>query len=84
MNYKALVIAAKVPQKTNEFKPLMRLGTSTIIENVIQNFQSADVTDVTVVTGYKAEILEKYLAEKGVDFCFNRAYSESDMLGSIC
>mgnify|MGYP003392177643 FL=1 len=62
MKYKALIIAAKVPQKTSEFKPLMRLGTSTIIENVIQNFRSADVADITVVTGYKAEVLEKFLA----------------------
>ena len=84
MNYKALVIAAKVPQKANEFKSLMRLGTSTIIENVIQNFQSADVRDITVVTGYKAEVLEKYLAGKGAALCFNHAYANSDMLDSIC
>ena len=82
MKYKALVIAAKMPQNANEYKPLMRLGTSTIIENVIQNFQSADVTDITVVTGYKAEILEKYLAGRGIDFCFNRNYRCLD--GSFC
>jgi len=84
MKYKALVIAAKMPQNANEYKPLMRLGTSTIIENVIQNFQGADVTDITVVTGYKAEILEKYLAGKGIDFCFNRNFAESHMMDSIC
>ena len=84
MQYKALVIAAKMPQNANECKPLMRLGTSTIIENVIQNFQGADVTDITVVTGYKADILEKYLAGKGIDFCFNRNFAESHMMDSIC
>ena len=84
MKYKALIIAARVPEKVNEFKPLMRLGSSTIIENVIQNFQRADVTDITVVTGYKREILERYLAEKGVRLCFNRAYAEAHMLESIC
>ena len=84
MKYKALIIAARVPEKVNEFKPLMRLGSSTIIENVIQNFQRADVTDITVVTGYKREILERYLAEKGVRLCFNRAYAETHMLESIC
>ena len=84
MKYKALVIAAKKPPNTNEYKPLMRLGTSTIIENVIQNFQGADVTDITVVTGYKAEILEKYLAGKGIDFCFNCNFAESHMMDSIC
>lgn len=84
MQYKALVIAAKMPQNANECKPLMRLGTSTIIENVIQNFQGADVTDITVVTGYKAEILEKYLTGKGIDFCFNRNFAESHMMDSIC
>ena len=84
MKYKALVIAAKKPPNTKEYKPLMRLGTSTIIENVIQNFQGAGVTDITVVTGYKAEILEKYLAGKGIDFCFNRNFAESHMMDSIC
>lgn len=84
MKYKALIIAARVPEKVNEFKPLMRLGSSTIIENVIQNFQRADVTDITVVTGYKREILERYLSEKGVRLCFNRAYAETHMLESIC
>ena len=84
MKYKALVIAAKMPQNANEYKPLMRLGTSTIIENVIQNFQGAGVTDITVVTGYKAESLEKYLAGKGIDFCFNRNFAESHMMDSIC
>ena len=84
MQYKALVIAAKKPPNTNEYKPLMRLGTSTIIENVIQNFQGADVTDITVVTGYKADILEKYLAGKGINFCFNRNFAESHMMDSIC
>ncbi len=84
MKYKALIIAARVPEKVNEFKPLMRLGSSTIIENVIQNFQRADVTDISVVTGYKREILERYLAEKGVRLCFNRAYAETHMLESIC
>lgn len=84
MQYKALVIAAKMPQNANECKPLMRLGTSTIIENVIQNFQGAGVTDITVVTGYKAESLEKYLAGKGIDFCFNCNFAESHMMDSIC
>lgn len=84
MQYKALVIAAKKPPNANEYKSLMRLGTSTIIENVIQNFQGADVTDITVVTGYKAEILEKYLTGKGIDFCFNRNFAESHMMDSIC
>ncbi|MBO5123456.1 MAG: NTP transferase domain-containing protein, partial [Oscillospiraceae bacterium] len=63
---------------------MMRLGTSTIIENVIQNFRGADVADITVVTGYKAEILEKYLAGKGIDFCFNCNFAESHMMDSIC
>lgn len=83
MKYKALVIAAKKSMNVNEFKPLMRLGASTIIDNVIQNFQGAGVTDITVVTGYKGEILERYLAGRDVDFCLNRNFAETHMIDSI-
>lgn len=84
MKFAAVIAAAGLSSRMREFKPMLCLGTMTIIERVIQNLRSAGTEEIVVVTGYKSELLEKHLASRSVRLCKNTHYAETKMLDSIC
>ncbi len=83
MKYSAVIAAAGMSSRMGEFKPLMPLGNSTIIGNVINTLQTAGINDIAVVTGRCAHQMEEYLADFGVISCFNPDFETSDMLASV-
>ena len=78
----ALVLAAGYSSRAPAFKPLLPLGATTIIENVINNFRRADIADITVVVGHRAGELMPVLDRLHVRSVFNEQY-DAGMFSSI-
>ena len=66
------------------FKPMLCLGSQTMIASVIQNLREADVDEIVVVTGYKSELLRHHLEPFYVRICENTHYAETKMYDSLC
>lgn len=82
MNFGAVIVAAGMSTRMQEFKQLMKIGDMTFAERVITNFQRAGVRDIVIVTGYRGEELEKSLRGRGVVFLKNPKYETTRMFDS--
>lgn len=81
-----LVPAAGLSSRMGDFKPLMRLGRLTVIENTVFTLFEAGACSVSVVTGHRASEIEDVLARrfgKSVVIVRNERFAETDMLESI-
>lgn len=63
---------------------MLCLDENTMIENVIKNFQDAGVEEIVVVTGYKSEVLQRHLSDKGVKTIENVQFANTKMFDSLC
>lgn len=82
----ALILAAGLSSRMQEFKPLMPLRGKTLIENAVDSVLQGGAEQVVVTTGYRAEELEALLSEqygKRVILTRNEDYRTTDMLHSI-
>ena len=79
----AIILAAGTCEKMEDFKPMMKLAGSSMIQRQMDTLRQAGVTPIVVVTGYRAEELEKHLAHRGVIFVRNEEYESSEMLDSV-
>ena len=79
--YAAIVLAAGLSSRMNQFKPLLPLGNTTILENVVTTYSNAGV-DVIVVVGHRKEEVKKALKNKGINIVYNSNYKKG-MLTSI-
>lgn len=80
----AVIVAGGMSSRMKDFKPLMAVGDTTMVENVINNFQSLGIVDIVVVTGYKSEEIRKKLSGCNVSFVVNEQYEKNHMFDSIC
>lgn len=78
----AVIVAAGMSSRINDFKPMMKIGTITMIERVIENLQQSGVDLVAVVTGFQAKILEKHLLKQNVVCLYNENYETTEMFDS--
>ncbi len=83
MNVTAIILAAGEPRQMNHFQPLLKLSGKSVIRRQIDAFHAAGVTDILVVTGYHAGMLERHLAGEAVRFVKNEDYAATDMMGSV-
>ena len=72
----AILLAAGGSKRMGEPKQLMPLGSSTMVEQAIDNLLNSAVNEVIVVLGYKAEEIIKSLAAKPVKFAINPNYQQ--------
>ncbi len=82
MHVGAVITAAGMSKRMNDFKQLLKVGELSIAERVIRTFQAAGVQDIVMVTGYRAEELEKSLNRLGIVFLRNEAYETTEMFDS--
>lgn len=82
MRFSAVITAAGMSTRMKEFKQLLKIGESTFAERVIAAFQRAGIENIIVVTGHRADELEKALQKTGVNFIRNENYKDSDMFAS--
>lgn len=84
MKSAAVIAAAGLSSRMREFKPLLCLGDTTMIGQVIENFRSVAVEEIVVVTGYRSDLLQGHLAELGVRSVENPCFTETKMWDSLC
>jgi Uncharacterized MobA-related protein len=80
----AIIAAAGIPANIPEYNPTVMMGDTSVIKKIIITLQKSDVEPIVVVTGYKAEILEKHAARMGVIFLRNENFMQSDMFHAVC
>ena len=78
----AVIAAAGVSSRMEDFKPLMQIGNMSIISRIIATFQQAGIFPIAVVTGYRAGEIEKHLSRLGVICVRNPQYAVTDMTES--
>ena len=72
----AIILAAGYSSRMAAFKPLLPLGNSTVIETAISVFLQANISNITVVLGYRAEDLKSLLGRSHVKWILNERYNE--------
>ncbi|MCK5164811.1 MAG: NTP transferase domain-containing protein [Desulfobacula sp.] len=78
----AIILAAGLSSRMNDFKPLLPLGGKTMVERVINLFKANDIADIIVVTGHNCRELEPFVKKAGALPVFNPDFP-SGMLSSI-
>jgi CTP:molybdopterin cytidylyltransferase MocA len=64
------------------FKPLLPLGNSTFIEQIVNTLREGGVEKIAVVTGRDAPLIEERLAGSRINFIHNRDFAVTDMFYS--
>jgi len=75
------------PLSDSSHKALLPIGSTTILARIIDGLREIDVEDITVVTGYRAEDIERYLREHYPEtrfqFVENVRYDETNNIVSL-
>ena len=82
MNYGAVIVAAGLSSRMGDFKPLLQIGSRSVVQHVISAFQRAGIEQIVVVTGHNAAAVEAHLADSGVAFLHNEHYRSTQMFDS--
>jgi molybdenum cofactor cytidylyltransferase len=72
----AIILAAGYSSRMAAFKPLLPLGHSTVIETALSTFLHANINDITVVIGHRADDLKPVLDRSNVRWIYNERYGE--------
>jgi molybdenum cofactor cytidylyltransferase len=78
----AVIVAAGLSRRMGDFKPMLPLGQSSVIRNIINTFQQVGVHPIVVVTGYRGTMLAMHISDLNVDVVHNADYYKSDMFVS--
>ncbi len=78
----AVIVAAGMSSRMNDFKPLMQIGSISIIQRVITTLLQAGADPVVVVTGHNGRQLEKHLSKLKVLCIQNPEYETTQMFDS--
>jgi molybdenum cofactor cytidylyltransferase len=81
-NVAAILLAAGRSRRMGAFKPLLRFGDRTVIECCIDNLRAADIKDIIVVAGHRAEDVREKLKDLEVSIVVNPE-PDSEMSVSI-
>ncbi len=79
----AVVAAAGLSSRMGAFKPLLPFDGTTVIERCVANLREAGVDEIVVVTGRRAEDVERQLAGSGVQTVRNPDYGRTQMFDSL-
>lgn len=80
----ALIVAAGMSSRMGDFKPMMNIGSISIAQRVVLTLQQAGVDKIVMVTGFKADQLERHLSDRGIIFLRNENYEHTQMFESAC
>ena len=84
MHTAALIVAAGMSSRMGDFKPMLNIGSISIAQRVVANFQQAGVDKIVMITGYNATMLERHLTGNGIVFLRNEQYETTQMFESVC
>ena len=78
----AVILAAGFSKRMGRFKPLLPLGSTTVLERVVRLFQSAGINRICVVTGHREKELAPLIQSLGALAISNPRY-EKGMFSSV-
>lgn len=78
----AVIPAAGLSTRMHKYKPLLKLGNLTIVEQTIAILKKSGISDIIVVTGHNREQIEPVIQRAGARPVFNKNF-KTGMLGSI-
>jgi len=78
----AVIVAAGTTSRMGDFKPLLRIGTISMVQRIIANFKQAGVFPIVLVTGFRGAELEKHVSKTGVICIRNEDYENTQMFDS--
>jgi choline kinase len=91
---KAVIIAAgsgsRLESRHNGIpKTLLKIGNRSIIDIILEGIRRVGINEATVVTGYRADVLEDYLrgrssASLRISFCHNPRWHLSNGISVLC
>lgn len=79
----AVIAAAGMSSRMNDFKPMLKVGSITITRRIISTLQQTGIDPVVLITGNQAETLEKHVSHMGVICLRNAEYATGQMLDSV-
>ncbi|MGN0371591.1 MAG: NTP transferase domain-containing protein, partial [Enterocloster sp.] len=79
----AVIAAAGMSEQPEDCRPLMKMGSITVIQRLISTLRQAGVDPIVVVTGDHAEMLEHHIGKQGVICLRNPEFAESEMFDSV-
>lgn len=82
--FAAVIPAAGLSSRMGNFKPLMPFGETTVLQSILHLLKAKKVTEIAVVTGYRAEEMNYALQQEDITILYNSAYRKSHMFDSIC
>lgn len=78
----AVIVAAGMSSYMNDFKPMLKIGRTTIVKRIITTLKNSGADPIVIVTGNKADQLEKHISHMGVICLRNERFLETQMLDS--
>ncbi|RKY37182.1 MAG: bifunctional UDP-N-acetylglucosamine diphosphorylase/glucosamine-1-phosphate N-acetyltransferase GlmU [Candidatus Omnitrophota bacterium] len=77
-NLSAVILAAGEGIRMNSTLPkvLHKIGNQPLLGNVLDNVRAAGISDIFIITGYKAEFVEAYVADRA------RCVRQKELLGT--
>ena len=79
----AIILAAGYSSRMKEFKPLLPLGGSTVLEQAVHSFQDGGINDIRVVAGHRANELFPIIKRLGARMIVNPDFP-AGMFSSLC
>ena len=77
-----IIVAAGKTADARDPKPLLKIGSISVVKRIVLTFQQAGISPIVVITGDKAEEIEHDLADYGVIFLRNEQFATSQMFDS--
>ena len=82
MQIGAVIVAAGMSSRMGDFKPMLNIGSISIAQRIVATLHQAGVNRIAVVTGFRAQMLERHLAGSGLVFLRNENYASTQMFDS--
>lgn len=78
-----IITAAGMSSRMGELKLILKLGTKTIIEHMVDNADIGEINEIVVVAGREKEKLVEKISNRKVRIVINEKYHTSDMMMSV-
>lgn len=83
-NPAGLILSAGYSSRMHDFKPLMKIGSSTPLGILTQNLRIAGVQDIYVVTGHQSDRIREYLKDQDARIVHNEKFAEGMFTSIQC
>lgn len=64
-------------------RPTMKLGSATVVQQIVMTFQQAGIFPIAVVTGFEADEVKYGLSGRGVVFLYNEEFQDPELFDSV-